>query len=94
MHGLIYLVNSSVNNFIGSMAVNLYGLFSYQQLRRKHFLHHLYPATDLDPEYHHDSHSSFLSWYGEFMIKYMSYQQLWKFLFLVLAMIYLIKISC
>ena len=93
MHGLIYPVNSSVNNFMGSLMVNLYGLFSYQQLKKRHFLHHLYPATDLDPDYHHNSHSCFLSWYAQFMSKYMSYQQLLKLLFLVLTMVYLVKIS-
>ena len=46
------------------MAVNLYGLFSYQQLRTRNFLHHLDPVTDLDPDYHRDSDSSFLSWYA------------------------------
>lgn len=93
MHGLIEPFNSFVNDFIGSMAVNLYGLFSYQKLKQRHFLHHLYPATDLDPDYHHDSHSSFVSWYGEFMIKYISYQQLLKLLVFVVLMIYFINVS-
>lgn len=93
MHGLIKPSNTSVNNFIGSLAVNLYGLFSYQQLKYKHLLHHLYPATDLDPDYHHDSHSNFVSWYGEFMMKYMSSQQLLKLLVFVLLMIYSMNVS-
>ena len=93
MHGLIYPFKSSVNDFIASMAVNLYALFSYQELRQRHFLHHLYPATDKDPDYHRDSRSSFWSWYVEFMTKYMNYQQLLKLLLLILVMVYIAQIS-
>ena len=34
-----------------------------------------------------------MSWYAEFMVRYMSYRQLSKFLLLALTMIYLVKIS-
>ncbi len=93
MHGLIYPFNRSINDFIGAMAVNLYGLFSYEELTKRHFLHHLHPATNLDPDYHDHDHDSFIRWYREFMTNYMSYQQLLKLLLLVTTMIYLAQVS-
>jgi fatty acid desaturase len=50
MHGSIYPERPSVNHAIGKVAVLCYGLFSYQDLLKKHWLHHRYPASDRDPD--------------------------------------------
>ncbi len=93
MHGLIYKANPRLNNFIGSIAVNLYGLFSYQKLRERHLLHHRFPNTPLDPDYHNGSHSSFFLWYGQFMSKYINWRELSKLSLVVVGITYFGQIS-
>lgn len=70
MHGVVFPVNLKVNNAIGSLAVFCYGLFSYQELLRKHWLHHKYPSSDRDPDFHDGTETNFLSWYFHFMKRY------------------------
>jgi beta-carotene ketolase (CrtW type) len=38
MHGVVFPQNHKINNLIGSIAVFLYGLFSYKNLLKKHCL--------------------------------------------------------
>lgn len=93
MHGLIYSSNPRLNNFIGSIAVKLYGLFCYKKLRERHLLHHRFPNTALDPDYHNGSHSSFFLWYGQFMSKYINWQELSKLSLVVVGIAYFGEIS-
>ncbi|OKH40614.1 beta-carotene ketolase [[Phormidium ambiguum] IAM M-71] len=76
MHGVVFPVNLKMNHSIGAIAVFLYGLFSYQNLLKKHWLHHRYPATELDPDYHDLVHESFFSWYFHFMKNYSHWKQI------------------
>ncbi|MBE9223952.1 fatty acid desaturase [Phormidium sp. LEGE 05292] len=79
MHGVVFPANLKINHSIGSIAVFLYGLFSYQNLLKKHWLHHRYPATHFDPDYHDLVHKSFFSWYFHFMKSYSNWKQLLGF---------------
>lgn len=76
MHGLVFPQNIKINNLIGKITVILYGLFSYNQLLKKHCLHHKYPATALDPDFHDGKHKSFFAWYFHFMKGYSNWQQI------------------
>lgn len=76
MHGVVFPQNKKVNNLIGIVTVFLYGLFSYNQLLKKHWLHHKYPATELDPDFHDGKHKNFFAWYFHFMKGYSNWQQI------------------
>jgi beta-carotene ketolase (CrtW type) len=80
MHGVVFPKNAKINNFIGSLAVGLYALFSYKRLLKTHWLHHQNPATELDPDFHNGEQKSFLGWYFQFMKKYWSW---WRILGLI-----------
>lgn len=76
MHGVVLPGNIKINHLIGSITVFLYGLFSYKELLKKHWLHHNHPATELDPDYHDSVHKSFFGWYSHFMKGYSSWKQI------------------
>lgn len=93
MHGLIYPDNIKVNHFIGSVCLILYAGLSYDNLKEKHFLHHRFSGTNLDPDFHNSHNITFLSWYVEFMTKYLTPKHLLRLSVLVLLIAYLCKIS-
>lgn len=76
MHGLVFPNNPRVNNLIGTIAALLYGLFSYKELLKKHWLHHHHPASELDPDFHDSKHKNFFAWYFHFMKGYWSWTRL------------------
>lgn len=76
MHGSVYALDPRINHRIGSCAALCYGLFSYRELLKKHWLHHRHPASDQDPDFHDQEHKSFLLWYLHFMRRYWSWKRL------------------
>lgn len=76
MHGTIYPKNRKINNFIGTLAVILYALFSYRKLLTKHWEHHKHPASADDPDFHDGKHQGLFHWYTHFMLNYLSWRQL------------------
>jgi beta-carotene/zeaxanthin 4-ketolase len=76
MHGVVYPQNLKVNNFIGSLAVILYALFSYRKLHKKHWEHHKHPAGEEDPDYHDGENTGLARWYLHFMLGYISWWQI------------------
>lgn len=76
MHGSVCSENLKLNRLIGSVAVNLYGLFSYKELLKKHWLHHQHPASDRDPDFHDGKHANPILWYLYFMNRYWNWKQL------------------
>ncbi|MBD2451763.1 fatty acid desaturase [Nostoc sp. FACHB-152] len=83
MHGLVFTKNPKINNLIGSVCVTLYGLFSYKDLVQKHWLHHKYPSSQHDPDFHDHQHKNFWAWYFRFMGNYGTWKQLvgWTVIF-------------
>jgi beta-carotene/zeaxanthin 4-ketolase len=73
MHGVVFPKNLKVNNWIGAIALWLYGLFSYKKLLQKHWQHHHHPASHLDPDFHDGNHKNFFAWYFHFMKGYWSW---------------------
>ncbi|MGK7914007.1 MAG: fatty acid desaturase [Prochloraceae cyanobacterium] len=93
MHGLVYPLNPRLNDFIGAIALNLYCLFSYQNFKKLHSLHHNFPATNLDPDYHDGVHSSFGNWYIKFMKTYINWSVMLKLTLVINGLVYIFHIS-
>lgn len=76
MHGAVFPQNHKINNLVGTIVLLLYGLFSYEQLLKKHWQHHHHPASDIDPDFHDNKHKNFFAWYFHFMVGYWSWTRL------------------
>lgn len=75
MHGSVCPQSAKINRLVGSLAVTVYGLFSYKELLQKHGWHHRYPASDRDPDFHDGKHKNPLQWYLYFMSRYWGWKQ-------------------
>ena len=91
IHGIISQ-NRKVNNGIGYITSFLYALLPYKLLAKNHQLHHLYPATEKDPDFHFADSNNFLFWYFSFMKEYQKRKQVWVLL-IGMTVIYAIFIS-
>jgi beta-carotene/zeaxanthin 4-ketolase len=75
MHGSIHS-STQLNRSIGQLCLWLYAGFDYSQLLIKHHLHHHYPASDRDPDFHDGHTADFWAWYGQFVCEHISWRQL------------------
>ena len=75
MHGVV-TQHPKLNAFMGSLALTLYGLFSYKQLFKAHWQHHHHPASPLDPDFHNGQHKNPFAWYFRFLQRYWSWRRL------------------
>lgn len=75
MHGAVFPKNIKLNNFIGKVSLLLYGLFSYEKMLKKHWLHHRYPGSKLDPDYYHHQQQNVFFWYFSFLKSYWQWKQ-------------------
>ena len=73
MHCSLFPQNRKLNHFIGTVAVYLYALFSYQKLLKNHWLHHRHPASEVDPDF---SDGNLFVWYFNFFTRYFSLIQI------------------
>ena len=76
MHGAVFRINRRLNNAVGSLAVILYALFSYDKLQHEHWAHHRHPGSEQDPDFHDGVHRGFVPWYYTFLKHYVSWRQL------------------
>ena len=74
MHGTVSN-NRKLNDFIGWIATLSFAFLSYNRLRKNHYLHHQYPASERDPDFHPYSNNVVL-WWIRFMIHYTTWWQL------------------
>ena len=81
MHGTVS-GNKFINHAIGRIACFLFAGFSYNQLRKKHYLHHGNPTGETDPDYGHGS-DNFLLWFFRFIKGYATLRQ-----FILMALLY------
>lgn len=93
MHGSVCPNYPKVNHALGTLAVWCYGLFSYKELLRKHWLHHRYPASDRDPDFHDGEHSHPIRWYLCFMRRYWSWRRLIGLNLIFLGLHYFLGVS-
>lgn len=74
MHGSLHS-SPRINRAIGQLCLWLYAGFDYSLLATKHHLHHQYPASNRDPDFHDGTASNFWSWYGHFVCEHLSWRQ-------------------
>jgi beta-carotene/zeaxanthin 4-ketolase len=74
MHGSIH-PSPQIDLAIGQLCLWLYAGFDYSLLATKHHLHHQYPASDLDPDFHDGVATKFWSWYAHFVCEHFSWPQ-------------------
>lgn len=67
IHGSVFPKNRLLNQWIGSLAITLYGFLPYQKLASNHWKHHRSPGQPEDPDFHDGVHRGFLAWYFKFM---------------------------
>jgi beta-carotene/zeaxanthin 4-ketolase len=85
MHGSLH-PSPSLNLAIGQLCLWLYAGFEYPQLSTKHHLHHRYPASDRDPDFHDGQTQHFWAWYAHFVCEHISWRQLINLV--VMSMVY------
>lgn len=74
MHGTVS-DNRKINDMAGWIATLSFAYLSYNRLRKNHYLHHRYPATDKDPDFYTRSNNFFVWWFM-FMVRYTTWWQL------------------
>ncbi|MCI0691246.1 fatty acid desaturase [candidate division KSB1 bacterium] len=93
MHELVAPKRKRLNNFIGTLCVILYALFSFKRLRIEHHKHHAHPGSEDDPDFHDGEHRGFWAWYFHFMKTYVTWQQIAGMAIAFNVMLHLLKIS-
>jgi len=76
MHGSVCPSFPRLNHAIGAIASYAYALFPYSVLKQKHHIHHQYPTTAQDPDFH-DGRFGIVSWYFNFIQQYWGWGQFW-----------------
>jgi beta-carotene/zeaxanthin 4-ketolase len=76
IHGVVNQ-DRTTNCLIGYVAAFLYALLSYQTLAKNHHQHHLYPATENDPDFYLVNPHNYWRWYVSFMKDYQQGKQFW-----------------
>jgi beta-carotene/zeaxanthin 4-ketolase len=74
MHGAVS-GNRRLNNFIGHLSTTLFAFLPYNVLKKSHYMHHRYPATEKDPDFSVKSNNFFLWWFS-FMKNYTRWWQI------------------
>jgi beta-carotene ketolase (CrtW type) len=74
MHGTVSR-NRKLNDIIGWISTLSFAFLSYNRLRKNHYLHHQYPATERDPDFDPQSNNLFFWWF-RFMFHYTTWWQL------------------
>mgnify|MGYP001598718545 CR=1 FL=1 len=92
MHGIVFPKNKKINDFIGTLSVLLYALFSFKLLLTEHHKHHDHSGTLEDPDFHDGQHKSFFAWYYNFLSNYISWKQILGMAILFNILLHLLKI--
>lgn len=75
MHGSLVPFRPAVNRAIGRLCLTLYAGFSYDDLNRKHHLHHRHAGTGEDPDFHDAPPYGYWRWFANFLGEYFSWRQ-------------------
>ena len=79
IHGVISK-HQPINDSLGLATSFLYALLPYKILAENHRLHHRYPASEKDPDFHTSDSHNFLLWYVSFIKEYQKGRQAWVLL--------------
>ena len=66
MHGSLAPGRPGINLWAGRIALRLYAMLDFDQLRRAHFAHHRHPGSAQDPDFHPDRPTAFGPWLVRF----------------------------
>ena len=80
MHGSVS-GNRKLNDVIGHIVTTLFAFLSFRTLSKKHYMHHLYPASEKDPDFSVKSNNFFVWWFS-FMRNYTTW---WQILFMAVT---------
>ena len=76
IHGNVLPKCPLVNQWVGQLALALYGFLPYQACCRLHWRHHAYPTQEQDPDFYPRPNGSllgyFIRWYCNFMTSYLT----------------------
>ncbi|MEL7048662.1 MAG: fatty acid desaturase [Pseudomonadota bacterium] len=72
MHGSLVPFKPAINRAVGQLCLFIYAGFSFDQLNKKHHLHHRHSGTDGDPDYDARPPHGFWRWYLKFFSEYFS----------------------
>ena len=90
MHHSLAPLNAKLNNNIGRLCLFLYAGLSYKSCSKNHSLHHIYPESTADPDFHSILNSKPINWYFRFLSNYLDGNQ---FCTLTLVWLFLLQIT-
>ncbi len=76
MHGSLVPFRPGWNRLIGQLCLGIYAGFEFDNLNRKHHLHHRHSGTEGDPDFDARPPHGFLPWYASFFMEYFGWKQL------------------
>ena len=88
MHNSLAPLNEKLNNNIGRLCLFLYAGLSYKSCSKNHSLHHSYPESEADPDFHALHNPKPINWYFRFLSNYLDSKQ-----FCFLAFFWLLLLS-
>jgi len=92
IHGGAVPQSRFLNDCLGGLAIGLYAFLPYKPLRKKHHLHHRYPASEKDPDYHEGDTSNPYLWYWQFMQVYLKGKQGFIAIFVILTTYFVLSV--
>ena len=75
MHGSLVPFRPAINRAIGRLCLILYAGFSFDELNRKHHLHHRHSGTVGDPDFDPTPPHGIAHWYFRFFLEYFTWRQ-------------------
>ncbi|MEX0268448.1 fatty acid desaturase [Leptolyngbyaceae cyanobacterium UHCC 1019] len=89
IHGSVFPKSRRLNDWVGSLAITLYGFLPYKKLYSNHWKHHRSPGQPGDPDFHDGVHQGFFAWYLKFMTKEYMDTEIRRRLFLCMAIAFI-----
>ncbi len=73
IHGVIVPQQPRLNRIVAAVTLFAYAMFPYGPIAQRHWLHHQYPASLQDPDFHNGKFKQWVLWYSYFMFRYWSW---------------------
>lgn len=91
MHGSLVPFRPEINRWVGRLCLTLYAGFSFDNLNRKHHLHHRHSGTADDPDFDETPPHGFWHWYYRFFTEYFGWRE---YLFIsALTLVYILVLG-
>ena len=75
MHGSLVPFRPAMNRLFGRLCLTLYAGFSFDNLNKKHHLHHRHSGTAEDPDFDEHPPHGFWAWYYRFFTEYFGWRE-------------------